>query len=50
MEQLINQKDTLLTTIKQRPPMFFAIVNNLLALNTKAINLGISPQAIVTTT
>jgi hypothetical protein len=29
--------------IGQRPPMSFAIINNLLDLNTKAIDLKISP-------
>jgi hypothetical protein len=39
-------KNTFPTTIRQRPPMSFAIANNLLAPNIKAIDLRISPWAI----
>ncbi len=33
----------------QRPPTSFAIANNLLVLNARAIDLGISPRALTTT-
>jgi len=36
--------------IGQRPPMFFAIANNLLTPNIEATNLGISPQTTIATT
>jgi hypothetical protein len=50
MERLISWKNTLPLIIGRRPPMPFAIANNLLAPSTKAINLKISPQATASTT
>ncbi len=43
MEQLMSQKNTSPTIIKQRPPMSFAIINNLLDPSARAIDLKISP-------
>jgi hypothetical protein len=44
MEQLINQRNASFMAICQRPPMSFTIANNLLAPNTKAVDIGISPR------
>ncbi len=48
MEQLTSRRNT--STIGQKPLMSFAIANNLLTPNTKAINLRISPWETIATT
>jgi hypothetical protein len=45
MERLINQKNASPMAIGQKLPMSFAIVNTVLAPNTRAIDLGIFPWA-----
>ncbi len=47
MEWLISQRNTLPTIIIWRPPLSFAIANNLLTLSIRAIDLRISPRAII---
>jgi hypothetical protein len=50
VRQWISQRNTSPMAIGQRLPMSFAIVNNLLAPITRAINLRLSPQATVVAT
>ncbi len=50
MEWLISWKNTSPTIIKQKPPMSFAIINNLLDPSIRAIDFKISPWITITTT
>jgi len=45
----MSQKNVSPKTMGQRPPMPFAIANNLLAPKTRVADLGISPQTTTTT-
>jgi hypothetical protein len=46
----MSQKNVSPKTMGQRPPMPFAIANNLLAPKTRVADLGISPQTTTTIT
>jgi len=49
MEQIISQRNILLTTIGQIPPVSFTIANNMLNPSIRATDLRISPQETIIT-